>query len=57
MLCHLRRFAIFSMEKVLRSTLKDGKFQFLSPRRSHVMRSVKPTGNKSTELRLRGALI
>lgn len=45
------------MEKHLRSTLANGQFEGLTPTRSRIMRSVRATGNKTTEMRLRGALI
>jgi len=45
------------MENKLRSTLRDGKFNRLTIERSRIMRSVKSRGNKTTELRLRAALV
>ena len=45
------------MERVLRNKLKDGKFSDLSPTRSKMMGAVKGQGNKSTEVRLRLALV
>jgi DNA mismatch endonuclease, patch repair protein len=45
------------MEKILRLSLTNGEFAGTSRKRSHIMRSVKGKGNKSTEMRLRAALI
>jgi DNA mismatch endonuclease (patch repair protein) len=45
------------MEKLLRSTLKNGQFEGLTLKRSRIMGSVKGAGNKSTETQLRCALI
>lgn len=45
------------MEKILKKHLKDGKFQNVSQTRSKQMGAVKGKGNKSTEKRLRYALV
>jgi len=45
------------MEKSLRKKLQDGVFIGLTPTRSRMMSSVKPRGNRSTEMRLRFALV
>jgi DNA mismatch endonuclease (patch repair protein) len=45
------------MEKILRLTLSNGQFTGVSKKRSQIMGSVKGTRNKSTEMRLRAALI
>ena len=45
------------MKKILRLALKNGAFSELSKKRSEIMRSVKANGNKTTERRLRAALI
>jgi DNA mismatch endonuclease, patch repair protein len=45
------------VERVLRNKLKNGKFSDLSPTRSKMMGAVKGRGNKSTEVRLRLALV
>jgi DNA mismatch endonuclease Vsr len=45
------------VERVLRKTLKDGKFQNVDPVHSRRMSAVRSRGNKSTEGRLRSALI
>lgn len=45
------------MEKSLREKLQDGKFNGLTPARSRAMSSVKGRGNRSTEIRLRLALV
>lgn len=45
------------MERVLRQTLRHGKFQDVSPVNSRRMSAVKSRGNKTTERRLRAALV
>ena len=45
------------MEKKLKETLPDGRFKDVSPRRSRNMRAIRGSGNRSTELRLRMALV
>jgi DNA mismatch endonuclease (patch repair protein) len=45
------------MEKHLRNLLPGGKFSGVSVDRSHLMRSVRSKGNKTTETRLRSALV
>ena len=45
------------MEKGLRKHLPGGKFQGVSPVRSAAMRAVRSRGNKTTERRLRFALV
>jgi DNA mismatch endonuclease, patch repair protein len=45
------------MESLLRQTLKDGQFGEISTTRSRTMRAIKATGNKTTEGRLRMALV
>lgn len=45
------------MEKVLRQALKNGDFTGTSDKRSQIMRAVRGKGNKTTEKRLRAALI
>lgn len=45
------------METILRQRLKDGSFSNVPAARSRVMSAVKGKGNKSTELRLRMALV
>jgi DNA mismatch endonuclease (patch repair protein) len=45
------------MERVLRDTLASGKFESVSPTQSKRMRAVKSRGNKTTERRLRLALV
>ena len=44
------------MEKILRDTLKGGRFSAVTPVNSRRMSAVKSTGNKTTERRLRLAL-
>jgi DNA mismatch endonuclease (patch repair protein) len=46
-----------SMEAILRRLLPDGKFINVSPGRTRAMRAVRGKGNRSTELRLRLALV
>jgi len=45
------------MERRLREKLTDGTFKDVTPLRSRVMGSIKGRGNKSTEVRLRSALV
>src|SRR5690242_4583024 len=45
------------MESVLRLTLKSRRFTRVPPARSHVMSAIRSSGNRSTELRLRLALV
>ncbi len=45
------------MQRVLREVLAGGKFEGVSPRRTEHMRSIRSTGNRSTERRLRAYLI
>lgn len=45
------------MDRVLRATLPDGAFRDVSPARSRAMGNVRGKGNKSTENRLRFALV
>ena len=45
------------MLKVLRDKLPDGKFEDISPKRTHTMRRIRSRNNRSTELRLRMALV
>ncbi len=45
------------MERALRKTLPDGKFVGVSAQRSERMRAVRGRGNKTTEGRLRSALM
>jgi DNA mismatch endonuclease (patch repair protein) len=45
------------MERRLREILDDGKFRVVSAARSRQMRAIRGTGNRSTELRLRFALV
>lgn len=45
------------MDKELRKLLKGGKFEGVTPERSRAMRAVRGKGNKSTESRLRLALV
>lgn len=45
------------MEKILRQALKNGTFTGVSNKRSQIMGSVRGKGNKTTEKRLRAALI
>ena len=45
------------MERILRSTLKDGKFQKVTAANSRRMSAIKSKGNKTTERRLRSALV
>ena len=45
------------MDRVLRATLPDGAFRNVSPARSRAMGKVRGKGNKSTESRLRFALV
>ncbi len=45
------------MEKSLRRLLLDGKFSGVSPERAQAMRAVKGRGNRTTENRLRAALV
>src|SRR3712207_4254253 len=45
------------MEKLLRSKLTNGEFSNQSPARSKMMGAVKGRGNRSTEVRLRLALV
>lgn len=45
------------MERALRSTLKNGRFENVPLVRSNAMRAVRGKGNKSTEQRFRMALV
>jgi DNA mismatch endonuclease, patch repair protein len=45
------------VERILREQLKGGVFEELTPDRSKIMGTVKSRGNKSTEVRLRFALV
>jgi DNA mismatch endonuclease (patch repair protein) len=45
------------MERYLQQLLRSTKFEGVSPQRSKTMQAVKGKGNKTTELRLRMALI
>lgn len=45
------------MEKALRSKLNNGEFQAVSRKRAAMMRAIKASGNRSTEMRFRAALV
>jgi DNA mismatch endonuclease, patch repair protein len=45
------------MERILRRKLKGGRFSNVCPKRSSTMSRIRSKGNKSTEARLRAALI
>lgn len=45
------------MEKALRATLPSGEFQNVSPARSRGMKAVRGKGNRTTEQRLRFAMV
>jgi DNA mismatch endonuclease (patch repair protein) len=45
------------MERILKSTLKNGCFDNVTPERSRIMSSIRSKRNKSTELALRMALV
>ena len=49
-------YDIRTMEKLLKDTLKGGKFEDVSPTHSKRMSAVKWRGNRTTERRLRSAL-
>ena len=45
------------MERLLRLSLTDGRFEYLTPKRSRIMSSIRGQNNKSTERRLQMALV
>ena len=45
------------MEKLLRQSLIDGRFEYLTPKRSRIMSSIRGKNNKTTERRLQMALV
>lgn len=45
------------MERILRDCLPDGRFSDVEPVRSKTMKAVRGTGNRTTEQRLRYALV
>jgi DNA mismatch endonuclease (patch repair protein) len=45
------------MERLLKSKLKDGRFANVSPERFRIMSAIRSKSNKSTEVRMRMALV
>lgn len=45
------------MERILRKTLRGGRFSDVSPKHSATMSRIRSKGNKTTEARLRAALV
>lgn len=45
------------MEKLLRLSLTDGRFEYLTPKRSRIMSSIRGRNNKTTERKLQMALV
>jgi DNA mismatch endonuclease (patch repair protein) len=45
------------MERLLKASLKNGRFEHLTPERSRIMAAIRGKGNKSTERRLQMALV
>lgn len=45
------------MERLLKQSLTDGRFEYLTPKRSRIMSSIRGKNNKTTERRLQMALV